>query len=181
MNELQKEDLDFAELQLASVRRETEFLLQENDNLKIDLSQIRSKMESKDGSSNELSQQLQERDEKERILHEEIEKLKNKSDVLTRTISDLEATIVKLDEDVNASHDQVNDSKQRETKMEKSLEEMKVERESLELRVLEMEQALDEFVKSTESRKKSSGRSSAELQPACKSIVYIFTLNVYTM
>ena len=159
-----KANINELETKLSSAEREAENHMKDAAIARNELSDIRKELESKDGSSNLLSKQLTERDENERILCAEIEQLKTESDVLNRTIGDLEATIVKLDEDITTSDTNINSYKATEEELKKGLVKVTQEREEFESRALEMEQALDEFVRSTESRIRSSGRSSVGKQ-----------------
>ena len=88
--------------------------------------------------------------------------------MLNKTILDLESTIVKLDEDMSSSRKSIESSKDRQNELEESLKKTLEEKKEFETRLREMELALDDFVQSTESRKKASAQSSEDGSVSCE-------------
>lgn len=121
-----------------------------------ELSQLREELSSKDGNSNILSQQLEEKEIK-------LNDMRKENDVLSKTVQDLEATIIKLDEDVVTSQKSAEAAMGRQQELEDALKRMSSEKEGFESQLQEMGQALDDFVQSTENRKSTNNSESGSI------------------
>ena len=126
------------------------------DNAVQELSQLRKELSSKDGNSNILSKQLEEKESK-------LNDIRKENDILSKTVKDLEATIIKLDEDVVTSQKSADAAMGRQQELEEALKRMSIEKEGFESQLQEMGQALDDFVQSTENRRSTNNSESGSI------------------
>ena len=184
------ENLEEEKQSRITLEKECEILKKGNEERSLALQEKQNCLESLEGENSQLKEEATKLGERMKILLEEKATMENEKEELKREdenlnmklsqmkneylelnekIGEMEQSLNHMVEKLNSAELRMNESLHEKETIEEKLRQAVEERAALASQKSNIEMALEEFVKSTESRKKRSGRSSADLSEGARS------------
>jgi chromosome segregation ATPase len=141
---------------LVSLQQQAE---EKNLSMLNELNCVKEQLQNTASNSDGLAKAMGEKEENEQALCTEIKQLQNDNSNLNETIAALEATILQLDGDMNASKGNLDSSKLREDELQESLVTVNKENEEIKNQMKEIDEILKSYAERTDSRRNSEEAS----------------------
>ena len=157
-----KKDVEDKSLEVDEKQRCLESLEEENSGLKEEAKKLGEQLEFLFEEKASLTIEKEEMERHDEGLNVKLSSVKNEYLELNEKVVQMEESLNHMVEKLNSAELKMNESVHEKEALEERLRQTLEERTVLECQKSDIEMALEEFVRSTESRKKRSGRSSTE-------------------